>query len=85
MQASCKTWESEEKLRDLELGYTDTIGKMHDRVRGLDEMTHRLTKLRRDIGLEADIKSANKELEDDLDKTEGVLRPQTPQGRRPCG
>ena len=71
MQASCKTWESEEKLRDLELGYTDTIGKMHDRVRGLDEMTHRLTKLRRDIGLEADIKSANKELEDDLDKTEG--------------
>jgi WD40 repeat protein/tetratricopeptide (TPR) repeat protein len=70
MTASCKTWESEEKLREMETGYKNTIGKMHDKLRGLDELTHRIKKLRQEINKEADIKSASKELADDIEKTE---------------
>ena len=43
---------------------------MHDKLRGLDELTHRIKKLRQEINKEADIKSASKELADDIEKTE---------------
>ena len=68
MTAACKTWEAEEKIREVTEDVEKSSGKMHDKLRSLDDLTHRINKLRCEIATEAKIKTATLEVKDDLDK-----------------
>ena len=49
MTAACKTWQAEEKLREVDMDVDHTASKMHDKIRSLDDLTHRINKLRSEI------------------------------------